>query len=123
MSKIQLLLDVVEDLRSLAESVQAVANAMLQSDAEVETPAPAPAPKPEPRKVVTLEQVRAVLAEKSHDGFTADVRALLHIQQHRFSRRQGPGQVQQPLVPGTPEFQADVLLRLHEPAVHQHIHQ
>ena len=77
MSKIQLLLDVVEDLRSLAESVQAVANAMLQSDAEVETPAPAPAPKPEPRKVVTLEQVRAVLAEKSHDGFTADVRALL----------------------------------------------
>ena len=77
MSKIQLLLDVVEDLRSLAESVQAVANAMLQSEAEVETPAPAPAPKPEPRKVVTLEQVRAVLAEKSHDGFTADVRALL----------------------------------------------
>ena len=77
MSKIQLLLDVVEDLRSLAESVQAVANAMLQSDAEVETPAPASAPKPEPRKVVTLEQVRAVLAEKSHDGFTADVRALL----------------------------------------------
>ena len=49
MSKIQLLLDVVEDLRSLAESVQAVANAMLQSEAEVETPAPAPAPKPEPR--------------------------------------------------------------------------
>ena len=77
MSKIQLLLDIVEDLRSLAESVQAVANTMLQSEAEVETPAPAPAPKPEPRKVVTLEQVRAVLAEKSHDGFTADVRALL----------------------------------------------
>lgn len=77
MSKIQLLLDVVEDLRSLAESVQAVANAMLQSEADVETPAPALTPKPEPKKVVTLEQVRAVLAEKSHDGFTADVRALL----------------------------------------------
>lgn len=69
MSKIQLLLDVVEDLRSLAESVQAVANAMLQSEADVETPTPAPTPKPEPKKVVTLEQVRAVLAEKSHDGF------------------------------------------------------
>lgn len=77
MSKIKLLLDVVEDLRSLAESVQAVANAMLQSEAEVKTPAPAPTPKPELKRVVTLEQVRAVLAEKSHDGFTADVRALL----------------------------------------------
>ena len=30
MSKVKLLLDVVEDLRSLADSVQAVADAMLQ---------------------------------------------------------------------------------------------
>lgn len=43
MSKIQLLLDVVEDLRSLAESVQAVANAMLQSEPEeAVTSEPAP---------------------------------------------------------------------------------
>ena len=33
-----------------------------------------PAPKP---KSITLEQVRAVLAEKSRDGHTAEVRALL----------------------------------------------
>jgi len=33
-----------------------------------------PAPKPKP---ITLEQVRAVLAEKSRDGHTAEVRALL----------------------------------------------
>lgn len=37
-------------------------------------------PKPENQseeKQLTLEEVRAVLAEKSHDGFTAEVRALL----------------------------------------------
>jgi len=33
-----------------------------------------PVPKPKP---ITLEQVRAVLAEKSRDGHTAEVRALL----------------------------------------------
>ena len=45
MSKVKLLLDVVEDLRSLADSVQAVADAMLQNeptvDAEPKTPEPA----------------------------------------------------------------------------------
>jgi len=76
-SKIQLLLDVVEDLRSLADSVQAVANAMLQSESEMEAPTADSSSKPELKKEVTLEQVRAVLAEKSHDGYTADVRALL----------------------------------------------
>ena len=29
------------------------------------------------KTTVTLEQVRAVLAEKSHDGFTAEIRVLL----------------------------------------------
>ena len=76
MSKIQLLLDVVEDLRSLAESVQAVANAMLQSEPE-EAVTSEPAPKPEVKKAGTREQVRAVLAEKSHDGYTDEVRSLL----------------------------------------------
>ena len=46
MSKVKLLLDVVEDLRSLVDSVQAVADAMLQNeptvDAEPKTLAPAP---------------------------------------------------------------------------------
>ena len=80
MSKMKLLLDVVEDLRHLADSIQAVAEAMMQSDAPEATPsepeAPA-APKAKPAKKVSLEQVRAVLAQKSHDGMTAEVRALL----------------------------------------------
>ena len=80
MSKMKLLLDVVEDLRHLADSIQAVADAMTQGDTSAPTPsepeAPA-APKAKPAKKVSLEQVRAVLAQKSHDGLTAEVRALL----------------------------------------------
>lgn len=78
MSKIKLLLDVVTDLRSLADSLQAMADVMAGNEpVDASQPEiPAQAPKPE-EKTVTLEQVRAVLAEKSHDGFTAEVRGLL----------------------------------------------
>ena len=96
MSKMKLLLDVVSDLRSLADSLQAVADAAIQGGPEhpdqspeeqpvqkpekktaakeAEPPAKAPAPDAKP---LTLEQVRAVLAEKSRAGHTAEVRALL----------------------------------------------
>ena len=84
MSRMKLLLDVIEDMRSLADSLQAVANALGQSDPE-EPPAPAsapeappaPAPADPPPKAITLEEVRAVLAERSHDGYTDQVRGLL----------------------------------------------
>ncbi len=78
MSKIKLLLDVVTDLRSLADSVQAVAEAIMENEpAETQqSEMPEPEKRPEVKKV-TLEEVRAVLAEKSHEGFTAEVRALL----------------------------------------------
>lgn len=89
MSKVKLLLDVVSDLHSLADSLQAVADAMTQSEPEAEAPAagtekqtdtkkaePALSIVPE-RKPLTLEEVRAVLAEKSRAGHTAEVRALL----------------------------------------------
>ena len=62
---------------------------MIQSQPEVEAPAagtekkadtkkaePAPSPVPE-EKPLTLEEVRAVLAEKSRAGHTAEVKALL----------------------------------------------
>ena len=82
MSRMKLLLDVVEDMRSLADSLQAVATALGQSDPEdAAAPAPAPeappAPAAPPPKVITLEEVRAVLAERSHDGYTDQVRGLL----------------------------------------------
>ena len=96
MSRIKLLLDVVSDLRSLADSLQAVADAVVQCGQEQpdqtteEKPAQEPekktaAKKEEPSteevgqqsKPLTLEQVRAALAEKSRAGHTAEVKALL----------------------------------------------
>lgn len=80
MSKIKLLLNLAHDLRSLADSVQAVADGMADKETD-ETAQPEPpvsAKESEsPAKKVTLEQVRAVLADKSQQGFTADVRTLL----------------------------------------------
>lgn len=78
MSKTKLLLDVVNDLRSLADSVQAVADAMTQNETTAEIAPTEPPQKTAPKeKPITLEQVRSVLAEKSHDGKTDAVRELL----------------------------------------------
>ena len=78
MSKIKLLLDVVDDLRSLADSIQTVAEAMAGNEPAQSASQEAPAADPKPTaKSVSLEQVRAVLAEKSQAGFTAEVRGLL----------------------------------------------
>ena len=83
MSRIKLLLDVVSDMRSLADSLQAVAEVLTQSDISeqdvpvVEKPA-AEARPPEPIvKAPALADVRSVLGEKSNAGFTAEVRELL----------------------------------------------
>lgn len=90
MSKMKLLLDVVSDLRSLADSLQAVADAVAQGGQEQpdQTTEEKPAQKPEKKNVakqvekaepkpLSLEQVRAALAEKSRAGHTSEVKALL----------------------------------------------
>ncbi len=76
LSKIKLLLDVVNDMRSLAESIEVVCKAMIESDATLKE---VPATKTEPAKEpdISLEKVRMVLAEKSQLGFTAEVRAII----------------------------------------------
>lgn len=83
MSRIKLLLDVVNDMRSLADSIQAVCDAMV-SDGQPEAPEAKEepqkkAPKAEAKKApeITLEQVRGVLADKSRAGFTAEVRGII----------------------------------------------
>lgn len=102
MGKVKLLLDVIGDLRSLADSLQAVADAVADSGAtEAEMTATKepekagkagkaaarntvkkdakPVAKQEPEeKSLTLEEVRAVLAEKSRAGHTAEVKELLN---------------------------------------------
>ena len=77
MSKVKLLFAVVEGLRSLAGSVQAVADAMQQNEPTVDAEPKEPAPTPASEKVLTLEEVRAVLGEKSRAGFTAEIQTLL----------------------------------------------
>ncbi len=76
MSKSNLLLDVIIDLRKLADSLQAVVDSFPGSEPGPGQPERTNA-KAADVKTITLEQVRAVLAEKSQDGFTAEVRALL----------------------------------------------
>ncbi len=103
MEKVNLLLDVIGDLRSLTDSLQAVADAVADSgaaEAEMTTTKEpeetgkagragktakntakkeAKSAKQEPEeKPLTLEEVRAVLAEKSRSGHTEEVRALLN---------------------------------------------
>ena len=90
MSKMKLLLDVVSDLRSLADSLQAVADAEAQGGQEQpdQTTEERPAQEPEKKtaakkeekaepKPLTLERVRAALAEKSRAGHTSEVKARL----------------------------------------------
>ena len=76
MSKVKLLLDVVHDMRSLADSIQAVCDAMMESDS---APQEVHAAKTEKAKEpdIPLEKVRMVLAEKSQLGFTAEVRGII----------------------------------------------
>lgn len=80
MSKVKLLLDVVEDIRNLADSLQSIADCIAgntpDTAPEAATPAPVEEQKPAQPKV-SIDQVRAILAEKSADGKTAEVKALL----------------------------------------------
>ena len=77
MSRSKLLLDAVEDIRSLADSLQTLANAIAGDDVADESSVTAVETVAKPSVTITLEQVRAVLAEKSHDGLTEQVRSLL----------------------------------------------
>jgi len=76
LSKVKLLLDVVSDMRSLADSIEAVCKAMMENDA---APKEVPTTKTETAKEpdIPLEKVRMVLAEKSQLGFTAEVREII----------------------------------------------
>ena len=79
MSRIKLLLDVVEDMRSLADSIQAVAEALAGNESEPETAPAVEKPAP-PKPTIPLETLRARLGEISRAGYTGAVHDL--IQQH-----------------------------------------
>lgn len=78
MSKIKMLLDVVSDLRSLADSVQALADGMSDTRAVPDTKPENAPEKPEAKEPeIKLEDVRTVLAKKSSEGFTKEIKELL----------------------------------------------
>ncbi|ADH98297.1 hypothetical protein [Salisediminibacterium selenitireducens] len=72
MSRVDLLQDVARKSRDLASTLEELAAVF---EATGKESAPKAAPKPAP--AITLEEVRAVLAKKSHAGLTAEVRGLL----------------------------------------------
>lgn len=79
MSKMTEMAQTIEELRTAAASINAVADWLYQqfsSDNNEAQATEAPAKK-EPKPALKLEDVRAVLAEKSRAGHTAEVRALL----------------------------------------------
>ncbi len=92
MSRIKLMLDVIDDVCNVAESLQNLAGSLktlvkaIGLDEQPKLPAAEPkvkavaAPKEEKlpaEKQITLTEVRAVLAEKSRKGKTAQVKELL----------------------------------------------
>lgn len=80
MSKMAEMAQTIEELRTAVASINAAADWLYQqfSDNENSTQEPAKAPvKKEAKPQLKLEDVRAVLAEKSRAGHTAEVRALL----------------------------------------------
>ncbi len=73
-----LLMQIVEDLRKLADSIQKLGTVASEEATPVQ-------PKEEKEKPkISLEQIRGVLAEKSRDGFTAEVREI--IKRHGANR-------------------------------------
>ncbi len=80
MSKMSDMAATIEELRNAAAAINDIANWLttaFSSDPETEAaPAPTPAAK-EPELVLVFEDVRAILADKSREGFTAQIRELL----------------------------------------------
>lgn len=85
MSKVKLLLDVISDVRSVVDSLQAVADAMVENEPAMDaTPTQEtvkeekqPTKKNAAKKEYTLEDVRGILARKSQNGLTAEVKGLI----------------------------------------------
>lgn len=71
----QLMMKVAEDLRSLADSVQAVCKVVMEGLSEEPKVNVLPEKKEEPD--ISLEKVRGVLAAKSQAGYSAEVRAIV----------------------------------------------
>ena len=79
MSKMSDMAATIEELRNAAAAITDVANWLTEifSTTAAVDEAQESEPVSSPKPALTLEQVRAVLADKSRMGFTAEIRALL----------------------------------------------
>lgn len=77
MSKMSEMAMTIEELRNAATAITDAANYLAQLFSGEETDAQPENPAPVQKPALTLEQVRAVLAEKSRAGHTATIRTLL----------------------------------------------
>ena len=74
MSKMAEIAEIINALRDVASSINSIADDLTDMFSySSKTPEIAPAPE----KAMSLEEVRAILADKSRDGFTAQIRDLL----------------------------------------------
>lgn len=74
MSKMSEMEATIRELRDIASSINSIANRLTEAfGGSSDIPAEAPVQE----KALSLEEVRAILAEKSRDGFTAQIRTLL----------------------------------------------
>ena len=71
MSKTKLFLQVVEDVQALADSLQELAVAMKTNEPEPQVETKSEVKQP------TLEEVRGLLARKSQEGKSTEVKALI----------------------------------------------
>jgi hypothetical protein len=77
MSQTKRWLDVVEDLRHLADSLEFLVAGMKSDEVPIQQAKESKPVKAKETPKVTLEQVRGVLASKSQEGKTSDVRELI----------------------------------------------
>ena len=78
MSKIKLALDVVQDLRSLADSLEALAGAASGDEAAAAAPTFSEPETPQPEESpITLVKLRAYVAEKSTPENRPRIKAIL----------------------------------------------
>ena len=80
----QMVLEVVEDMRKLSDSVQNVCTFVMEGLSEEVPKAIEVKPVKQEEPTISLEKVRGVLAQKSQAGFTAEVREI--IQKYGGSR-------------------------------------
>lgn len=76
------ILDLVPVLRQLADTLEALSETLTEQEVQTFEPVyppeePTPVPPAKEPPAVSMDAVRAVLAEKSRSGFTDAVRALL----------------------------------------------